>query len=101
MPTPEEVARRLIDERRNGRQQQWREFVRPVERAVALFVASLWPGIGEAHVRDQEREVQREPSGKTAPAASTGGSTSVAAQTEAAAAAEQGEGSGNATADGL
>ncbi|KAK4948355.1 hypothetical protein LTR10_012889 [Elasticomyces elasticus] len=59
MPTPEQVAQRLIDEQRNGRQQQWREFVRPVERAVALFVASLWPGIGEAHVRDQEREVQR------------------------------------------
>jgi len=36
-----------------------REFVRPVERAVALFVASLWPGIGEAHVREQEAEVQR------------------------------------------
>ncbi|KAK3654353.1 hypothetical protein LTR56_003983 [Elasticomyces elasticus] len=59
IPTPEEVARRLIEEQRNGRQQQWRESVRPVERAVALFVASLWPGIGEAHVRDQEREVQR------------------------------------------
>ncbi|TKA75600.1 hypothetical protein B0A55_06348 [Friedmanniomyces simplex] len=59
MPTPEQVAQRLIDERRNGRQQQWREFVRPVERAVALFVASLWPGIGEAHVREQEAEVQR------------------------------------------
>ncbi|KAK0828859.1 hypothetical protein LTR73_004491 [Friedmanniomyces endolithicus] len=59
MPTPEEVARRLIEERRDGRQRRWREFVRPVERAVALFVASLWPGIGEAHVRAQEAEVQR------------------------------------------
>ncbi|KAK1086011.1 hypothetical protein LTR48_003994 [Friedmanniomyces endolithicus] len=59
MPTPEEVARRLIEERRDGRQQRLREFVRPVERAVALFVASLWPGIGEAHVRAQEAEVQR------------------------------------------
>ncbi|KAK0867710.1 hypothetical protein LTR87_014503 [Friedmanniomyces endolithicus] len=59
MPTPEEVARRLIEERRDGRQQRLREFVRPVERAVALFVASLWPGIGQAHVREQEAEVQR------------------------------------------
>ncbi|KAK1071802.1 hypothetical protein LTR33_010378 [Friedmanniomyces endolithicus] len=59
MPTPEEVARRLIEERRDGRQQRLREFVRPVERAVALFVASLWPAIGEAHVREQEAEVQR------------------------------------------
>ncbi|KAK3616142.1 hypothetical protein LTR56_026143 [Elasticomyces elasticus] len=59
MPTPEEVARRLIDEQRDQRLGRWREVVRPVERAVALFVASLWPGIGEAHVRDQEREVQR------------------------------------------
>ncbi|KAK5703831.1 hypothetical protein LTR97_002844 [Elasticomyces elasticus] len=59
MPTPEQVAQRLIDEQRNGGLERWREFVRPVERAVALFVASLWPGIGEAHVRDQEREVQR------------------------------------------
>ncbi|KAK5725962.1 hypothetical protein LTR15_004152 [Elasticomyces elasticus] len=59
MPTPEEVARRLIDEQRDQGLGRWREVVRPVERAVALFVASLWPGIGEAHVRDQEREVQR------------------------------------------
>ncbi|KAK5727820.1 hypothetical protein LTR17_012478 [Elasticomyces elasticus] len=132
MPTPEQVAQRLIDERRNGGQQQWREFVRPVERAVALFVASLWPGIGEAHVRDQEREVQRArdeaevegrrreeeakkaeeevkkaeeekgkveaASEKTAPDANAGGSASVVAQAETAA-AEQGEGSGSATAE--
>jgi hypothetical protein len=36
-----------------------REQIRPVERAVALFVASLWPGIGEAHVRAQ-RELREQ-----------------------------------------
>ncbi len=54
MPTPEETAQRLLNERA-----QWgnwlREQIRPVERAGALFVASLWPGIGEAHVREQRR----------------------------------------------
>ncbi|KAK3066854.1 hypothetical protein LTR53_016618, partial [Teratosphaeriaceae sp. CCFEE 6253] len=59
MPSPAEVARRLIDERDAGRRQAWREFVRPVERAVALFVASLWPGIGEAHVRARREEEER------------------------------------------
>ena len=59
MPTPEEVAQRLINE--NGDQNRgWlREQIRPVERAVALFVASLWPGIGEAHVRAQ-RELREQ-----------------------------------------
>lgn len=58
MPTPEQVAQRLMAERqqRGG----WlREQIRPVERAVALFVASLWPGIGEAHVRAREAEERR------------------------------------------
>lgn len=50
MPTPEEVARRLVAERRE-RLIRW---VRPVERAVALFVGSLWPGVGEAAVRERE-----------------------------------------------
>jgi len=62
MPTPEQVAQRLIDERnagQNARVQQLREAIRPVERAVALFVASLWPGIGEAHVRAREQEERR------------------------------------------
>jgi hypothetical protein len=62
MPTPEQVAQRLIDqhnERQNARVRQVRELVRPVERAVALFVASLWPGVGEAHVRAREAEERR------------------------------------------
>jgi len=62
MPTPEQVAQRLLDERqqvRDARMQRLREFIRPVERMVALFVASLWPGIGEAHVEAREREERR------------------------------------------
>ncbi|KAK5128742.1 hypothetical protein LTR85_000075 [Meristemomyces frigidus] len=62
MPTPEQVAQRLVNQRNlqaNARVDQVREFVRPVERAVALFVASLWPGIGEAAVRAREDEERR------------------------------------------
>ncbi len=58
MPTPEQVAQRLLNEQaeRNQDRRGWlREQIRPVERAAALFVASLWPGIGEAHVREQRR----------------------------------------------
>ncbi|KAK5166659.1 uncharacterized protein LTR77_008203 [Saxophila tyrrhenica] len=60
MPTPEQVAQRLLHEeaerdRARGGRGWLREQVRPVERAAALFVASLWPGIGEAHVREQRR----------------------------------------------
>ncbi|EGP90643.1 uncharacterized protein MYCGRDRAFT_107949 [Zymoseptoria tritici IPO323] len=66
MPTPEQVAQRLIDEAnrargdaRNGRVQWVRERLRPVERSVALLVASLWPGVGEAYVRAREEEDRR------------------------------------------
>ena len=62
MPTPEQVAQRLLNEdaaRREQRRGWLREQIRPVERAVALFVASLWPGVGEAHVRAQEQEQRR------------------------------------------
>ena len=62
MPTPEQVAQRLIDERnqqRNARVAQLRELVRPVERVVALFVATLWPGVGEAHVQAREADERR------------------------------------------
>ncbi|KAJ9629940.1 hypothetical protein H2203_002325 [Taxawa tesnikishii (nom. ined.)] len=41
---------------------QWRQVLRPAERALALFVASLWPGIGERHVaarRAAENERRR------------------------------------------
>ena len=66
MPTPAQVAQRLLDEeqrqRNTNRDQRWqwlREQVRPVQRAVALLLASLWPGVGEAYVRAREQEARR------------------------------------------
>lgn len=63
-PTPEQMADRLLRERREG--SIWRR----AERAAALFIASLVPGIGERHIaardaaearrlaEEREREVQ-------------------------------------------
>ncbi|KAI6830841.1 hypothetical protein KC332_g2187 [Hortaea werneckii] len=62
MPTPEQVAQRLLNERQqrqNAQVGRLREIIRPIERAVALFLASLWPGIGEAAVRAREDEERR------------------------------------------
>lgn len=63
LPTPEELAQRLIQERQQALQRapmhRLREQLRPVERAGALFFASLWPGVGEAHVRAREAEERR------------------------------------------
>ena len=62
-PTPENTARRLV------RQQQRRfwytltEQFRALERIVALFIATLWPGVGERHVaarRNAEAEAEAE-----------------------------------------
>ncbi|GAB7356103.1 hypothetical protein MBLNU459_g6707t1 [Dothideomycetes sp. NU459] len=45
------------------RQQGWlRQTLRPAERAFALFIASLWPGVGERTVaarRDEENRLRR------------------------------------------
>lgn len=63
LPTPEELAQRLIEERQQALNQapmhRIREHLRPVERAAALFFASFWPGVGEAHVRAREAEERR------------------------------------------
>lgn len=59
MPAPEAVARRLLEERRERDEGWLRGVVRPVERAVALFLGSLWPGVGEAAVRAREEEERR------------------------------------------
>ncbi|GAB7341692.1 hypothetical protein MBLNU457_g0034t1 [Dothideomycetes sp. NU457] len=37
----------------------WRATLRPLERAVALFIASLWPGLGERTVRARREEDER------------------------------------------
>jgi hypothetical protein len=56
--TPEEAARRLLLQQRRG---GWvRESMRSVERAGAIFVASLWPGIGERMVHAQEERERLE-----------------------------------------
>ena len=60
MPTPEEAARRLVRER-DDRGRGWlRDRVRVAERAVALFVASLWPGLGERMVQAREDRIRAE-----------------------------------------
>ena len=65
IPTPQQAAQRLL---RDG--SIMRQYLRRAERAVALFVASLVPGVGERHIaardaaeaaiREQERERERE-----------------------------------------
>ena len=49
-PTPEEAAARLLQERDSRIGSIIRQNLRRVERAVALFVASLIPGVGERHI---------------------------------------------------
>ena len=56
------LLRYELDEQNTRIDQQrawWRERVRPVERAVALFVASLWPGVGEATVQARREAEER------------------------------------------
>ncbi|KAF2469736.1 uncharacterized protein BDR25DRAFT_355993 [Lindgomyces ingoldianus] len=58
--TPESVAQRLV-ERHNEERFAWiRRVVGSTERAFALFIASLWPGIGERMVQAQEERVRAE-----------------------------------------
>jgi hypothetical protein len=59
--TPEEAARRLLQQQQRNNQFGWvRESMRTVERGVAIFVASLWPGIGERMVHAQEERERLE-----------------------------------------
>ncbi|KAK6432443.1 hypothetical protein LTR95_011384, partial [Oleoguttula sp. CCFEE 5521] len=61
--TPEQLAQRLLQQRQEQLNRaplhRLREQVRPLERAAALFFASLWPGIGEAQVQAQEAVERR------------------------------------------
>lgn len=61
-PTPEDTARRLLQEHQRRNRSATQEFIdravaraRQVERTFALFVASLWPGVGEGVIRAQEQ----------------------------------------------
>ncbi|MCJ1427815.1 hypothetical protein MMC29_005721 [Sticta canariensis] len=70
VPTPQQAAQRLLREREQRDGSIMRQYLRRAERAVALFVASLVPGVGERHIaardaaeaaiREQERERERE-----------------------------------------
>lgn len=53
-PTPQEAAERLLQERERQDVSFVRQSIRRVERAVALFVASLVPGVGERHIAARE-----------------------------------------------
>ncbi|CAF9928447.1 MAG: hypothetical protein ALECFALPRED_004063 [Alectoria fallacina] len=53
-PTPQEAAERLLQERERQDVSFVRQSFRRVERAVALFVASLVPGVGERHIAARE-----------------------------------------------
>ena len=57
--TPEETARRLVRENQQRNPNIFRDVFYWVEQAVALFLASLVPGIGERHVAARE-EARRE-----------------------------------------
>lgn len=66
-PTPEEVAERIRREHQAGQASWLGDAFTRIERAVALFLASLIPGIGERHIQarneiaeaEQRAEVRR------------------------------------------
>ncbi|MCJ1269041.1 hypothetical protein MMC22_008929 [Lobaria immixta] len=70
LPTPQQAAERLLREREQRDGSIMRQYLRRAERAIALFVASLVPGVGERHIaardaaeaaiRERERELERE-----------------------------------------
>ena len=52
--TPQQAAERLLQERERRDLNFMRQTIRRVERAIALFVASLIPGVGERHIAARE-----------------------------------------------
>lgn len=58
--SPEEAARRILQQRRDQRFGWIRDSMRAIERAFALFVASLFPGVGERMVHAQEERERLE-----------------------------------------
>lgn len=61
--TPEETAERLLQEDRQRNPNVLLDTFWRVEQAIALFIASLIPGVGEGHVavrEQQRREVERQ-----------------------------------------
>jgi hypothetical protein len=58
--SPQDAAQRLVQQRQDQRVGWIRETMRSTERAFAIFVASLWPGIGERMVHAQEERERAE-----------------------------------------
>lgn len=58
--TPEQAAQRLVQQHQDQRFGWIRQSMRTTERAFAIFVASLWPGIGERMVQAQEERQRAE-----------------------------------------
>jgi hypothetical protein len=58
--SPEEAARRLLQQRRDQRFGWIRDSMRTIERTFALFIASLFPGVGERMVHAQEERERLE-----------------------------------------
>lgn len=54
MPTPEEAARRLLQQQNRRNPNPVLDFLYRVEQGVVLFLASLIPGLGERHVQVRE-----------------------------------------------
>ena len=60
-PTPEQAAARILQQRQQQEQEQpniLRNALFRLERAVALFLASLVPGVGERHIRAREEATE-------------------------------------------
>lgn len=54
MLTPQQAADRMLQERQNRVESLTRQYIRRAERAIALFIASLVPGVGERHIAARE-----------------------------------------------
>ncbi|KFX90918.1 hypothetical protein O988_07980 [Pseudogymnoascus sp. VKM F-3808] len=86
---PQRVARRLIEQRQRQNAGWMMQQIRRVEHATLLFLASLWPGVGERHVaaREEEDRAQRQREEEAAAA-----EAARVAEAEAEARAASGEG---------
>lgn len=62
VPNPQQAAERLLREREQRDGSIMRQYLRRAERAIALFIASLVPGVGERHIaaRDAAEAARRE-----------------------------------------
>ncbi|KAL9107782.1 MAG: hypothetical protein Q9227_007404 [Pyrenula ochraceoflavens] len=86
-PTPEQTAERLRREHQARNQAWWREGLTRIERAIALFVATLFPGVGERHIQarndaeaERRAEEQRQREAETTNSTEENGESSQAAQ---------------------